>query len=151
MLISGMWHACDDGVLRPVMLAEVQAPDGSWIKTPLLVDTGADRTVLSADILTALRFPHTIAEDRIGGIGGVVHTVLVETRMRLSRENDGRVIFRGQYAAVTEAATRDMSVLGRDITNLFATLIDWPQRAVYLIGQRHQYTISFVSDVEDRL
>lgn len=58
MLISGVWHACDDGVLRPVIPAEVQTQDGSWIKAPFLVDTEADRTVLSADILTALRFSH---------------------------------------------------------------------------------------------
>jgi len=83
-----------------VIPADVQTQDGSWIKAPFLVDTGADRTVLSADILTALRFPRTLAEDRIGGIGGEVNTVLVETRLRLSRENDGKVIFRGQYAAV---------------------------------------------------
>jgi predicted aspartyl protease len=142
MLISGMWHACDDGVLRPVIAAEVQARDGAWIKALCLVDTGADRTVLSADILTALRFPPPVAEDRIGGIGGVVSTVLVDTVMRLSHENNGKVIFRGQYAAVTEAVRLDISVLGRDITNLFATLVDWPQRVVYLIGQRHQYTIT---------
>ncbi|MDH3599123.1 MAG: hypothetical protein OEU26_05725, partial [Candidatus Tectomicrobia bacterium] len=85
MLISGVWHACDDGGLRPVIPADVQAQNGSWIKAPFLVDTGADRTVLSADILTALRFPGTLAEDRIGGIGGVVNTVLVETRLWLSR------------------------------------------------------------------
>lgn len=142
MLISGVWHACDDGVLRPVIPAEIQAQDGSWIKAPCLVGTGADRTVLSVDVLAALRVPHVVAEDRIGGIGGVVTSILIETQMRLSRENDGKVIFRGQYAAVTEAATLDMSVLGRDITNLFATLVDWPQRAVYLIGQRHQYAIT---------
>jgi hypothetical protein len=35
-----------------------------------------------------------------------------------------------------------MSVLGRDITNLFASVVDWPQQVVYLIGQRHQYTIT---------
>ncbi len=142
MLISGVWHACDDGVLRPVIPAEVQTQDGSWIKAPFLLDTGADRTVLSADILTALRFPHALAQDRIWGIGGEANTMLVETQMRLSRENDGKVTFRGQYAAVSDAATLDMSVLGRDITNLFATVVDLPQRAVYLIGQRHHYTIT---------
>lgn len=68
--------------------------------------------------------------------------MLVETRMRLSRENDGKVTFRGHYAAVSDVTALDMSVLGRDITNLFATIVDWPQRAVYLIGQRHHYTIT---------
>jgi hypothetical protein len=35
MLISGTWHVCDDGLIRPVIRTEVQAGDGSWIKAPL--------------------------------------------------------------------------------------------------------------------
>jgi hypothetical protein len=61
------------------MRGEIRTRDGSWIKAPFLLDTGADRTV--------------------------------------------------------------MSVLGRDVTNLFAVIIDWPQRFVCLLGQQHQYTI----------
>jgi len=141
MLISGTWHVCDDGIIRPVMRGEIQARDGSWVKAPLLLDTGADRTVLSADILQALRFQPVVAENPLGGVGGVVHATVIATRMRLTRENNGKVIFRGQYAAVTTAEALDMSVLGRDITNLFTIIIDWPQRLVGLLGQQHQYTI----------
>ena len=141
MLISGSWHRCDDEVYRPVIVAEVETHDGAWIKTPFLIDTGADRTVLSADIVTALNLPSTVAQDQLGGIGGVVHTILVETRLRLSRETGGKVMLRGQYAAVMAAEMLDMSVFGRDITNLFATIVDWPQQSVVLIGQRHRYTI----------
>jgi hypothetical protein len=50
-------------------------------------------------------------------------------------------MFRGQYAAITAVEALDMSVLGRDVTNLFAVIVDWPQRLVCLLGQRHQYTI----------
>jgi hypothetical protein len=89
----------------------------------------------------ALNLPSTVAQDQLGGIGGVVHTILVETQLRLSRETGGKVILRGQYAAVMAAEVLDMSVLGRDITNLFATIVDWPQQSVVLIGQRHRYTI----------
>jgi hypothetical protein len=69
------------------MPAEVQAHDGSWIKAPFLVDTGADRTVFSLDILRALSLPAVVATDRLGGIGGVVTTSIVETRLRLTPEN----------------------------------------------------------------
>jgi hypothetical protein len=71
----------------------------------------------------------------------VASAVLVETRLRLTHENHGKVMFRGQYAAITEVASLDMSVLGRDIMNLFALIVDWPQRIVCLPGQRHQYAI----------
>jgi len=132
---------CDDGIIRPVIHAEIQASDGAWVKAPLLLDTGADRTVFSTDILQALRLQPIVAENRLGGVGGVAHAIIVATRMRLSRENNGKVMFRGQYAAITEAEALDMSVLGRDVTNLFAIIVDWPQRVVCLVGQRHQYTI----------
>lgn len=141
MLISGMWHVCDDGIIRPVIHAEIQASDGSWVKAPLLLDTGADRTVFSTDILQARRLQPVVAGNRLGGVGGVASALIVETRMRLTRENNGNVMFRGQYAAITEAEALDISVLGRDVTNLFAIIVDWPQRVVYLVGQRHQYTI----------
>ena len=141
MLISGTWHPCDDGILRPVIPAEVEAYDGTWMKTLFLLDTGADRTVFSADILQALRLQPIGTDHQLGGIGGVTASSIVDTRIRLTRENDGKVMLRGQYAAISEADALDMSVLGRDITNLFAMIVDWPQRAIYLLGQRHRYTI----------
>ena len=141
MLISGTWHVCDDGLIRPVIRAEVQAYDGSWIKAPLLLDTGADRTVFSTDILTAFRLQPVVAETRLGGVGGVARAIIVETRIRLTYENQGKVMLRGQYAAITDATALDMSVLGRDVTHLFALIVDWPQRVVCLLGQRHQYAI----------
>ena len=141
MLINGTWHVCDDGIIRPVMRGEIQARDGSWVKAPLLLDTDVDRTVLSADILQALRFQPVVAENQLGGVGGVVPATVIETRMRLTRENNGKVMFRGQYAAVTAAEAFDMSVLGRDVTNLFTIIVDWPQRLICLLGQQHQYMI----------
>src|SRR5574341_1610362 len=64
MLISGVWHSCDDGIVRPVIRAEVLSGNGSWVKTLFLLDTGADRTVFSVDILRALRLP-SVAEDQV--------------------------------------------------------------------------------------
>jgi hypothetical protein len=141
MLISGTWHMCDDGIIRPVIHAEIQAADRSWVKAPLLVDTGADRTVFSVDILRALHFQSVVAEERLGGMGGIVRAVILETRVRLTRENNGKVMLRGQYAAVRDAGVLDMSVLDRDVTDLFSVIVDRPQRVIYLLGQRHQYTI----------
>lgn len=51
------------------------------------------------------------------------------------------MVFRGQYAAVTNLEILDMSVLGRDITRLFAVIIDQPGDVVCLLGQWHHYTI----------
>jgi hypothetical protein len=141
MLISGVWLLCDDGVVRPVIYGEVLAGSGSWVKAPFLVDTAADRTVFSADILKALQLPCLVTPEQLSGVGGRAASVVVETQVRLTREGDNKVVFRGQYAALTEPEALDMSVLGRDLTNLFAVITDRPRDFVCLLGQRHQYVI----------
>jgi hypothetical protein len=93
-------------------------------------------------MLTALALQPTIATERLGGVGGLVTSVVVETQMRFRREaGRGTVVFHGQYAAVTEREALDMSVLGRDITGLFALIVDQPGDIVCLLRQRHRYTI----------
>ena len=142
MLINGVWHLCDDEMTRPVINAEILTRDSSWIKVPFLVDTGADQTVFSADILAALHLSPVVAEEQIGGVGGIVSARIVETQIRLTHAEGGQVTLRGQYAGVTEVDALDMSVLGRDVMNLFAVIVDWPQQVVRLLGQKHQYPIT---------
>jgi hypothetical protein len=141
MLLRGLWHLCDDGVIRPVIRGEVEAGDGSWVQVPFLVDTAADRIVFSADILAALRLQPLVTSDRLSGVGGSVASVVVESQIQSLRDDAGRIRLRGRYAAFTELEALDMSVLGRDITNLFAVIVDRPRDFVGLLGQRHQYVI----------
>jgi predicted aspartyl protease len=141
MQVHGEWYVCDDGIERPVIRGRTRATDGSWVQTPFLVDTGADRTVLSSDILWALSLPPLPRQERIGGVGGLVNSVVIDTVIQLFREDGGEVMFRGQMAAVMDAEALDMSVLGRDITNLFAVIVDRPGNVVSLVGGRHRYVI----------
>ncbi len=56
--------------------------------------------------------------------------------------DDGqKVTFGGEFAAFTQDEALDMSVLGRDILNLFAVIIDKPDDAVCMVRQRHGYRI----------
>ena len=102
MRIDGEWLLCDDGILRPVIRGEILAGNGAWQRAEFLVDTGADRTVFSAATLATLGLQHLITRDRIGGLGGIAKSVVVETQVRLTREEAGKIVFRGQYAAVTD-------------------------------------------------
>ena len=120
---------------------EILSSSGFWAPAPFLVDTGADLTIFSAAILADLHLQQLTTRDRLGGLGGLVNSVVVETRIRLYRETGRTVVFRGQYAAVTEVETLDISVLGRDISGLFAVIVDQPGNVVCLLGQRHRYTI----------
>jgi hypothetical protein len=40
------------------------------------------------------------------------------------RDDQADVIFRGQFGAMTQNEALDISVLGRDITNVFAVIAD---------------------------
>jgi hypothetical protein len=86
MQIPGEWHLCDDGIERPVIHGEVLARGGSWVMAPFLVDTGADRTVLCADTLAALDLKVSAASERLGGLGGLVRPVIVDTAIHLPLE-----------------------------------------------------------------
>lgn len=141
MLIPGLWLLCPDGTVRPTFRGQVCAADGSWLPVMFLADTGADCTVFSADVFQALRLPPLAASHQVGGVGGMAASVAVEAQMRFRREDGTPVVFRGQYTAFTSPNALDMSVLGRDVTNLFALIVDRPRDIVCLLGQRHQYTI----------
>jgi hypothetical protein len=141
MRIDGEWYPCDDGLVRPVIRGEALAADGSWIQTLFLVDTGADRTVFSAPILEMLGLEVVGARERLGGIGGVVDSVIVESQIRLTYDGARSALFRGRYAALRQVEALDMSVLGRDILGLFAVVVDLPGDAICLLGQQHRYTV----------
>jgi hypothetical protein len=141
MRIDGQWLVGDDGVVRPVISGDIRTADGSWEQCEFLVDTGADRTVFNAATLAKLGLQPLAMSEGLSGVGGMAASVIVETWLRLTREDAGKVMFRAQYAAVTELAALDISVLGRDITGLFAVIVDWPRDVVCLVGQRHRYTI----------
>ncbi len=72
---------------------------------------------------------------------GVVESVRVSTRIRLPHDDGGTAIFRGDYAAFTRLEALDMSVIGRDIMEMFAVLVDRLGDVVTLIRQPHHYTI----------
>jgi predicted aspartyl protease len=141
MRISGVWHLCDDGMVRPVIRGEIQAGDGSWVKAPFLVDTGADRTVFSADVLQALHLQPLDSPDRLSGVGGMAASVVITTGIRLTHDEAGKAVFKGQFAGFTDLEALDMCVLGRDLLNLFALIVDRQGDNICLIGQEHCYTI----------
>ena len=141
MRIDGEWYVGDDGLPRPVVLGEVLAADGSWVRAPFLLDTGADRTVLTAAIVRLLGLPGRTGPDRIGGLGGIAPSVSIETKIRLTHGAGSKVLLLGQFAAVTELEALDICILGRDITGLFAVVVDQPANVVCLLRERHRYAI----------
>jgi hypothetical protein len=141
MLIAGLWKLGDDRELRPVIQAEVSREDGSWVEDVFLVDSGADRTVLSADALAKTGLPPVSSPEHLLGVGGKPDSIVVETSIRMKREDGSFARIRGRFFAFTRPESLDQCILGRDILNLFAVILDRPQDVVCLLGQNHRYQI----------
>jgi len=142
MLINGDWLLCDDSVERPVIFGEILSGDGSWRVAEFLVDVGADRTILSANVFESLNLSSRKPDEPIGGVGGLVESVITTTQIRLTCDDTSKVLFRGDFAACVEYESLDMSVLGRDIMKYFAVIVDQPADHVVLLRERHAYHIS---------
>lgn len=141
MRFDGDWRFCDDRVTRPVVPATVADGDGEWQAAEFLLDTGADRTLFSAHLLAALGLELQPSPDSIGGLGGEVQTVQVVTSVQLTRDDGKTAVFRGEFAACIDLESLDMSVLGRDILDLFAVVVDRPGDVVSILGGNHRYAI----------
>lgn len=141
MRITGLWSLCDDGLVRPVINGEVLAANNAWVDVPFLVDTGADATVFSADIRASLGLAPQQSTQGIGGVGGSASSEVLSAEIRLTTSDGRKIVIRGQFFAVMDPKSLEMSVLGRDITNLFALIVDRQQDVVCLLGQRHRYRI----------
>ena len=144
MLIAGEWLLCADGVRRPTVRAQVLAADGKKHSEYFLVDSGADRTVLSAFLAARLQWPPQPPPAGTGlvGVGGSTGFVLVTTRVELTRDDGGPVGVQGQFAAFTNPAATDLSVLGRDVLDLFDVILSRRRDQVVLLAPNHQYHVT---------
>jgi Retroviral aspartyl protease len=141
MRINGLWDICNDGVIRPVVGGAVLSSTGTWERVYFLVDTGADCTTFNAGTLALLGLAIQSAAAQLGGVGGAVPTVAVDTSIRFSDTNSITIVFKSRFAALTDPAALDISILGRDIINHFALIVDRPGNTVCLLRQPHRYVI----------
>jgi Aspartyl protease len=143
MLVTGEWQLRDDGVVRPIIRAKVLGGAGTLASENFLIDSGADRTVLSAVLLARLQLPTQSADPGVtlSGIGGTSGFVLVTTVIALMRDDGGLVRIRGEFAGFTDPKALDMSILGRDVLDNFDLIIGRHRNDILLLAPRHRYRI----------
>lgn len=146
MLVPGRWQLFDDGLTRPLLRAKVREADGRSVSEDFLIDTGADRTVFSASLLDRLRVSTRSAPPdlSLSGIGGTSAFVLLSAVIEFTRDDGGPVRVRGEFAAFTDPAATDLSVLGRDVLDNFDLLVSRRRNQILLIAPQHQYRIERV-------
>lgn len=147
MRVNGKWLLCDDGEIRPVVPGMVRLADGRWLEVPFLLDAGADRTVFSARYLHWLSSLQVAESDlsHLIGVGGLANSITIETALGFVRDDGRLVSVRGTFHLFTESESADLSVLGRDVTNNFGIIYDYPNQIVALLAPPHYYEIKNVS------
>lgn len=142
MRISGQWIKSNGGIDWPIVLATIAGGRRIVSELPFLIDTGADQTLLSAEVAALLDLPSARLGGALHGVGSVIDSVVVSTSITLRREDGIDVRFSGVFACCTQPEVLDVSVLGRDILNHFAVVVDHPARSVFLLRDRHHYSIT---------
>ena len=89
------------------------------------------------------QLPITTSENQIGGLGGVAKAVNITTTIRLFRDDGENALFRSDYIACVDREALDMSVLGRDILELFALVADRSANVLAILRGKHRYAIQF--------
>lgn len=140
MRVNGDWVPCEDGVIRPIVQGQIRLADGDWLEVPFLLDAGADRTVFSSDLFDLLQALE-IGELRLAGIGGASGAIVISTEVGFTRDDGKLVTVRGTFGVFTDYESADLSVLGRDVTNNFGVIYDYPNRLIALLAPPHGYEI----------
>ena len=147
MRVNGEWLPCEDGIIRPAVQGAVQLPVGEWLEVYFLLDGGANRTVFSERLLRRLQPLATVDAEplHLSGVGGAVGSITVETVIGFVKDDGRMVTVRGIFSVFTEGESAELSVLGRDVTNNFSVIYDYPNRTVALLARPHYYEIKSVS------
>ncbi len=104
----------------PVAWVIIRHPDGeqSLGDVPMLIDTGADATLLPRSVVSSLGLEGTGEHYQLVGFDGTIsESEAVHANLAFLRRN-----FRGRYL-VTDA---EVGVIGRDILNHLRLLLDGP-------------------------
>lgn len=144
MQIVGEWLRCDDGVTRPAIFATISGGNGNTAGEYFLIDSGADRTVFRATLppqlgLGATGLPFGVV---LQGITGSTTFVLIRAVIEFVRDDARAVAVRGEFAAFTDPAATDLSILGRDVLDNFDVILSRRRDAVLLLAPNHRYAVA---------
>ena len=141
MRIDGYWLVEASGAVVPVLAADIEDAGGRLAEIVILVDTGAERTVLDYRTLINLGHESAPTGDYLQGIGGSAPAVSVDVPIRLRRANGTHTLIHGSYLASTDPGGMGRPILGRDVLDNFALIIDRSQDVVTLLHGPNCYRI----------
>ncbi len=141
MRIKGKWRRDENDVLTPVLECGLLTGNGEWFNTYFLIDSGAERTVISGDVLRELDAPTHVSLHSLVGLGSSVQVLTVSTKLKLELDNGSSIVVNGPFDGLPEGREGELSILGRDVLGNFAVILDRPGDAIALLHGRHRYSI----------
>ena len=144
MRVVGEWLEAGDSDVRPTVRAQVIGGAGQVSSEQFLIDSGADRTVFSADLRRRLEVPFAHPADGLllMGIGGGSAFVLVSAVLQLTRDDGRPINIRAEFAAFTDPSSTDVSILGRDVLDNFDVILSRRRDEVLLLAGNHRYHVA---------
>lgn len=121
MRIDGRWLRFPDGIERPVIDAHLLLPGGQLATLSLVIDTGADFTVLAytvAQQLGAYVQPTPLKQSAIG-VGGVVLMQALGVDLLFTATSGQQARLSGPIPVLAQPSSLEFSVLGRNALDLF--------------------------------
>ncbi len=142
MRFEGRWLAGADGVERPVFDGLIAAPGGVQLAVSLLIDTGADLTVLApavAEQLAGLVQP-TPTATVVGGVGGTQQVYELAVDLLLPTTTGQRARIRGPLPILLEPGSLELSVIGRNLLDQFTLIYSRPHQTLLLLTPPDTFT-----------
>jgi predicted aspartyl protease len=141
MIVAGRWSLCEDGMVRPVVRASIKKDDEDWINVDFLIDTGADRTVFISQVAAQLGLSPVGSRDQLIGLGGNVGSYQVKTMVRFHGLEGEIFKIESDYPVLTDPKALEQSLLGCDLLQEFALIMDRKADRIWLVTRGHQYGV----------
>jgi hypothetical protein len=135
MRIDGRWLRFPDGIERPVIDAHLLLSGGQLAALSLVIDTGADFTVLAyvvAQQLGAYVQPTPLKQSALG-VGGVVLMQALGVDLLLTASSGQQARLSGPIPVLTSASSLEFSVLGRNALDLFDLVYSRQRQVIALL------------------
>lgn len=135
MRIKGKWQTGADGIARPVFEGYVATANGNQFPVTLLIDTGADLTVLAPTVAQQLAgmVQPTALDTTASGVGGTLQLHELAVDLLLPTTSGRRARIHGPLPVLLNSGSLEFSVLGRDVLDQFALIYARPQDELLLL------------------
>lgn len=141
MRANGVWVTIEGQIPLPVIRVKIVASDGELVEADLVIDTGAENTVLTAALVREVGLAGVPSPYTLTGVGGSVPALVVRPELHFMTDDGGKFAGKVQCFAFATDNPLDASILGRDLLKLFRVILDFQSDLVCLLAGNHRYVI----------